>query len=269
MKKRLFAVISVCLLAVLLAGAEALKGLAVGETEAKESTLSAFVYGMPSWSPATRNAFKAASGAERAAMTKTALEWVKSYTETAAFKEAYAKWRDEGKPEAAASGNAGDDLKRQQEEVNKQIAEMKKSMDSLPPEQRKVVEKSIKEIERNMAERSADPEFQKNMLAGAEAVRKEAAEKYKEDVANWQKDRPADSRVLIARRLRELLDVSADVDFDAKVVAAGSGRTRFADAENEAKGGEWKLCYRAGKDAVGAARSFATSWLQQLPKSGV
>jgi hypothetical protein len=264
MKKLVLLVASLGLFAGLLGGAEGLKGLAVGDTEAKESALSAFVYGMPSWSPATRNAFIAASGSERAALTKAALGWVKSYTETAAFKAAYAKWREEGKPEAPASGNAGADLKRQQEEVDKQIAEMKKSMASLPPEQRKVVEQSIKEIERNMAERAADPQFQKNMLAGAEAVRAEAAEKYKEDIAAWQKDRPADSRVLIARRLREFLEVSADVDFEAKLVAAGSGRTRFADPEDEAKGGEWKLCYRAGKDAVGAARTFATSWLAQL-----
>lgn len=38
----------------------------------------------------------------------------------------------------------------------------------------------------------------------------------------------------------------------------------FADPAYERKSPEWKRCYRAGKQPVDAARTFATTWLRQL-----
>jgi hypothetical protein len=40
----------------------------------------------------------------------------------------------------------------------------------------------------------------------------------------------------------------------------------FADEKLEAKPAEWKLCFRAGKEATGAARAFAEGWLAELEK---
>jgi len=39
---------------------------------------------------------------------------------------------------------------------------------------------------------------------------------------------------------------------------------KFADPKYEAKSGGWKLCYRAGKESVEAARAFAQTWLKGL-----
>ena len=79
-------------------------------------------------------------------------------------------------------------------------------------------------------------------------------------------DRPADSLVVIARRLRRFLDVSADVNFDAALVTVNGAR-RFADPALQAKSSEWKLCFRAGREAVTAARAQAEAWLQTLPSA--
>lgn len=73
----------------------------------------------------------------------------------------------------------------------------------------------------------------------------------------WAMDE--DANVTLKKRLTLFLELSKDVDFDARL----EGR-RFADATYEAKPGEWKMCYRAGREATAAAREVATAWLADL-----
>ena len=95
-------------------------------------------------------------------------------------------------------------------------------------------------------------------------IQREAEQnQYKQDVEEWEKKFPADSRVLIARRVNEWLEKCKDVDFAAKVNSTG-GRIQFVDGALERKPSEWKTCYRAGKPALDAAREFANAWLVEL-----
>lgn len=68
---------------------------------------------------------------------------------------------------------------------------------------------------------------------------------------------------LVAERLKQFLELSADVDFNARLVAK-NGVTRFADARLESRSPEWKFCYRAGPKTLAAARTFAGDWLKTL-----
>ena len=77
--------------------------------------------------------------------------------------------------------------------------------------------------------------------------------------ADDEKRFPADANVLIKQRLKEFLDVSATVDFDARL-----NGSMFANPEYEAKSGQWKMCFRAGKAVVEAAREEAKAWLKEL-----
>lgn len=72
---------------------------------------------------------------------------------------------------------------------------------------------------------------------------------------------PADPNKLIKKRLEEFLEVSGSVDFDARL----NGRM-FANPEYESKSDKWKMCYRAGKEVVAAARDEAQKWLKELEK---
>ncbi len=56
---------------------------------------------------------------------------------------------------------------------------------------------------------------------------------------------------------------NSPTDVVEKKLAAGT-RMRFEDPLLEKKPGEWKLCYRAGREAVAAARAAATAWLATL-----
>jgi hypothetical protein len=77
--------------------------------------------------------------------------------------------------------------------------------------------------------------------------------------AEDEKRFPADANELIKQRLKEFLDISATVDFDAKL-----NGSVFANPQYEAKSGQWKMCYRAGKGVVEAAREEAQAWLKAL-----
>lgn len=77
--------------------------------------------------------------------------------------------------------------------------------------------------------------------------------------ADDEKKYPSDAHELIKQRLKEFLSVSATVDFNAQL-----NGSMFANPEYEAKNGEWKMCYRAGKAVVEVAREEAQAWLKEL-----
>jgi hypothetical protein len=69
--------------------------------------------------------------------------------------------------------------------------------------------------------------------------------------------KPADA---VKLRLQEFLDLSATVDFSAKLTST----RRFENSEYEAKPNEWKACYRAGEPVVKAAREEVEKWLKEI-----
>lgn len=79
------------------------------------------------------------------------------------------------------------------------------------------------------------------------------------DKAENEKKYPSDPAELVKKRLTDFLVISATVDFDAEVNGG-----RFVNPEYEKKSAEWKMCYRAGKEVVEAARVEAQKWLDEL-----
>jgi hypothetical protein len=74
-----------------------------------------------------------------------------------------------------------------------------------------------------------------------------------------EKKIPADANKMIKQRLESFLELSETVDFSATVSGG-----RFTNPEYEAKSQEWKMCYRAGKAVITAAREEAQAWLKEL-----
>ena len=254
------AVMAGCVAAV--AAQNALSSLGVEEAQAKRDVVYALENGRVNVYPA-RAAFKAAAPAARAAFVTAAMTWAKAYTQSAAFKADYEKQRAQAAPKPPAARNADAELAKQKAERNKGLEEMKKNLDKMPPEMRAEMAKTIKQLEAQSASQDADPQFAAMMRQGAEMQVAGEQKQYQESLARHEKKFPANPNVLIAQRLREFLAVSKDVDFNAKLVPAG-GKQRFENPAYEAKSSEWKLCYRAGKDAVEAGRTFAASWLASL-----
>ena len=246
------------------AGSDVMAKLGVSPAAATEGMLDALASGT-AFNAAAIKAFKALPASARAEVVRSALTWIKARTESAEFKASYAKMREDEKPKPPeAVPSVEDQMKKQKADVEKSIAEMQKNMAGLDPATRKGLEDAIKMM-RKQVEEMQKPEQMAIMRQAAEMQAAESKRDYQERLKKWEEKIPTDPKLLIARRIRDFLEVSRDVDYSAKLVPAGP-LMRFADARYEGKRDEWKLCFRAGKEATEAARAFASSWLADLGK---
>jgi hypothetical protein len=239
-----------------LAAADILTQLGLTPAAAKETFISALSTTVPDYYQASR-AFKAVSGPARAQLAEGAIAWFKTYTASPEFKAAYAKMREIRKPRAPEfKGTPEEELAATSAQ---QDAEMKKALASMPPDLRKEMEATMKQAAATLS----SPEMKKMMLDGLRRERESKTERYKASLAAWAEEYPEDPRPAIARKLQAFLAMSADVDFSAPLEKK-DGLMRFVNPAYEDKPAEWKLCYRAGKDTVTAARAAAQAWLKEL-----
>ena len=252
-----------CVCAGIMLAQGALASLGVSEATGKEIVDGWLDSGFINASPAAKT-LKPALPASRATMVRNAVAWARAYTESPAFRAEYERRRQAARPSPPKTkGTVDDELTRQRAERQKDIDEMKKNLAQLPPDVRKAMESAIKDAEAANKKLEADPQMAAMLRQGAEAQRAEEQEAYKKRLEAYERRWPADPKVLIVRRLQEFLDLSKDVDFEAKLVPAGK-LMRFADAGYEQKPPTWKLCYRAGREATAAAREAAQAWLKGI-----
>jgi len=254
-----------------LRAADAIRDLGLKEADAKESVVQAIKSGTVNWWPASK-AFKAAAPAVRAGLVTGALTWAKTYTASAEFTTAYEKVRQNQKPEAPKPKSADEEIARQRAELEKSIAETKKTLAEPPaglsPEIAKAVRDGSEAALKSLTAMLADldkPQMKAMQGQGIEYENKSRQDQYQRSMKEWEARYPIDPKLLLVTRLQHFLDQSAGVDFGATLVPCGSKKC-FADKPSEQKPQNWKLCYRAGKEAVDAGRAFATTWLAELQK---
>jgi hypothetical protein len=244
-------------------GSDILVKLGLEPASAKESIMASLASGSV-YNDEAIEAFKSLPVSARATIVQAGLGWIKTYVETAEFKTAYREFRDGKKPEApAAQPSADEALKKQKADFEKQIAEMRKNMAALDAETRKTMEAGIQQMRAQMEAMGKDPQQKELMGQMTEMARAEDKKRYEEQLKAWEEKFPNEPRVLIKRRINDFLAASADVDFSAKLLLRGD-KMVFANEEYEQKPPEWKICFRAGREATEAARAFAKSWLAEL-----
>ena len=230
--------------------------LGISDRDAGERFLSAVQDGGTPVAGARQ--FLALAPAARAAIVTEVAAWAKMYFQSAAFRKAWADTREANKPEAP-SGTPDAQVSKQNADMEKQVAELRQMMASMPADQRKAVEDSIKQLEAT----AKDPAFQAQQKSMAANMNADDQKKYQDDLKQWQQNFPVDASPVLARRLRDFLAQTADVDFDAKL-ATRDGTKYFASPQDESKPAQWKMAYRAGRDATTAARAAASAWLKVL-----
>jgi hypothetical protein len=257
--------IGVLTVAVAMVAAQAgLIGFGVKEGEVKVRLAEAILGGNV---PAYPNAklYNAATPAARVAFVKAFLATAKAYSETASFKADYARHREGGKPEPPeAKGSAEQQLTGQQAEQRKKLEETKAEISKMPPEMQNQMKEMLKQMEAELNKQAGDSSQKAAMKEALEAEGREEQERYKQRMAEWSADFPEQPNSAIAKRLKEFLALTADIDFNARLEPINGGKMRFANPLYESKGSDWKVCYRAGREPVVAARAFVADWLHQL-----
>jgi hypothetical protein len=239
--------------------------LGMTETQAREAAPNALVHRIVPYSMAAKSVMAVPPEA-RAVLVTEALAWAKTYAASAEFEAAYAALREARKPARPPSAAEQEQQARaEQEEQRRQLEEAKNNLAQLSPELRAQMEAALKETEALSQQMASDPQMAVLMQQAQAAEARSRQDSYQEELAQWEKDYPADVSLMIARRLGEFLALSAQVDYSAKLVPRGT-KMAFADEGFESQSLEWKLCYRAGRQTVEAARAFAAAWLAEFEK---
>ena len=88
---------------------------------------------------------------------------------------------------------------------------------------------------------------------------------YNKDLEKLDRDLPPNPQDLIRRRLQEMLEVTADVDYSAELKDGYGNKFKvFVNPLYEKKSKDWKLAYRAGKETTDLVRAAAQKWLSEM-----
>lgn len=244
----------ICLLAPSAANAEEiLPKLGLQQSTAEETLLDSLLE-PEGWSAPITSAMRALPPKERAAAVKALGAAARAYLESETFATRYAEERAERMPVPPQPVRSAEQLAAEQKaQIDEAVQSAESSMGALPKEQQDEIRSSLAQLKSNTPDSAVLVEadrarFHDEQLAYEEALTKAP---------------PKDPRQAIKHRLERFLAATADVDFSAKLVKDGKLR-RFVRADFEKKPYEWKLCFRAGREATEAARAFAREWLDSL-----
>lgn len=256
-------VLSAALCAVSLSpqAAALLQELSVSDANAQNSFFDVIWDGSP-YIAGGQQVFKAAAPAAKVRIVRGLAGMLKAYTRSADFKTRYAEYLDANRPRP--SSERVKSATEQDAEAAAAIKEMEANIKNMPPELQKQMEETVKQMKAQQEDLQKNAEYQSMRDSAARQAQADQEREYQERLAAFAAAHPTNPDVLIASRLREFLALSADVNYDARLVKQGS-LLRFEDPALEAKPAEWKLCFRAGREATEAARAFATDWLKSLP----
>ncbi len=242
---------------------DALVRLGVPLPEAGDLVLDALQSGI-TYNDHAYQTFKAMIANDRALVVRSGLAWVKEYTAGPEFSAKYAAYRMERKPKPPETvPTVQDYFASQRKDMEASVAESRKALAGANAETKKTLEASFKQMMDQIAAMEKDPGQREMIVQMLQVQKAENQSRYEESLAEWTRVYPENLKLVIAGRIREFLEMSSDVDFSAKLVQQ-DGVMRFANQEYEAKSAEWKLCFRAGKEAVTAARTFMQVWLGEL-----
>jgi len=248
---------------VTLAAQGQLAGLGVTEGQGKDALFETLLLGSPRL-PKMSGTFAAASDSTRVAMVQAACSAARGFTESQEFLSRYADHREANGPGREPTAPTIDDvLVSQRKAFEEQVVQMKTQLTELTPAQVKTLEDGWAEVRQRMTDMETGPR-RAELEALIKQRRAQQMRAYEAAVKEHNDRWPQTGRGLVAIRLKEFLDATADVHHGAATTTRDGVRV-FSDAALEAKPAVWKLLFRAGKPASDAARDCATQWLASMP----
>jgi hypothetical protein len=272
MKRTLFVIVlGTSLLALgsfnLFQGASAsLTRLGIPEDQAKDFVWWSFSGGVFSYPGGAK--VKGTPASERAGVVRDICAYAKQYSESDAFRQRYLEDREQRKPVPPGKPESMEAMrKRMKKELEQSIKEFKENIRSLAADQQEMMKPALASMEEQLKsyDDPDNPMFSKEMESAVRQGYESQMAEYKERLAEWEKT-PTDPRFMIELWLRKFMEESKDIDFNAKLAEDANGKMRFVRNEYEMKSANWKLCYRAGRESVEAARAFVKGWLGELEK---
>ena len=238
--------------------------LGLTQFEANKNINYSFLYGHFSYLGA-KNAKNVAIG-NRVAIINDLAAYAKKYSNSEEFKREYQNYRNNNKPAEPVAPQITPDMIRAEEKVRleKAIKTAEAGANSPNEKIRNSVPLRLENLKKELSELE-DPNNKKIKMRMDNATRSHeyATKTYNQALQKFEEKYPENPQLLIKRRLQEILNITADVDFNAELKDQ-NGLKLFVNPQYESKPLEWKHAFRAGKPATDAVRAIAQQWLQQL-----
>ena len=240
-----------------------LKQLGIDKTEADKKICNSMlggyidVYGV-------RNLKDIAVG-NRAAVTKDLLLYLKAYTVSKDFKQAYAALKEQHKPADIKKPETPTELRANMILQAKDFVKTAEdNLNKATPDLKPIFEEGVKAAKQNLKD-AEDPENKhiKAYTKNFEVLQQSIEQSNQAQLKDWEAKYPSDQLLFVKVRLEQFLVETNDIDFSAAVTDK-NGKKVFANPVYEKKSNRWKMAFRAGKEVVEPARAFAQQWMSEI-----
>jgi hypothetical protein len=214
-----------------------------------------------------KNAKNIAQG-DRVAVVNQLVAYTKKYARSQEFITAYKDFRAKMKPnepEALPAVSIETIKEEERKRLEQALKVAEEGLNSPNPKIKNGAPTRIENIKKELkALDDPDNPTIKRKLTQANAMSNAVQQQHATAVQQFELKYPEDPQVLLKRRLQEILDLTADVDYDAELKEGYRGKKIFANPVYEKKPAEWKLAFRAGKQTTDAVRAAAQQWLNEF-----
>ena len=191
--------------------------------------------------------------------------WAKAYVNSPSFKASYDSFRRDRIPQGRRNALTVDEaLKKEIDEQLAEFEQMRQGIKALPPADQPQFLAKIKEAQALVT----NPDFIKARRAALEAERAQESGNDGALARDVEEQTPANAQTLLARRLRQFLDATADVNFSARTISltGGPDGIEFVDRADRKRHWMWQEAAIVGAEATGAARAAAQAWLKEIER---
>ncbi len=220
------------------------------------------------FNPPNLRAIKSYAAGDRTALVPVVGNYVKQVTSSPEFVKRYNEYREKQKPKEPEKPKTIAQMKEEQRKSYKDaIKSMEETKKQMPKDQQASFDDAIKSYQEQLKEidNPDNPMFSKDMENMYQQGYQQQMTEYNNKLAEWKTKYPENNpKPMIKKWINTFLEKTTDVDYSAKTATDQYGRELFINQKYEQKDNLWKMAYRAGKQPMDAARSFAQAWLSEL-----
>lgn len=203
---------------------------------------------------------------KRVQITQDMLKMAWDYTNSPEFAVWWKEYREAQKPMMQPTPNVSHDTRGEHiRNLETKLVEARAEQDTASESQKARLQATIVHLEKTIKElKTMSPKQDSMMNQMFVKMRDDALIDYTHQMEFWKERFPENGKQFVKARLDEYLALAASVDFSAQLKPGPNGVLVFVEPEYENKSYQWKMCYRAGRDANIAAMKIVRDWLREL-----
>jgi hypothetical protein len=185
-------------------------------------------------------AMKALGVASRRGAVEAIGARMKAYYASPEFQKKWAQYRKDQGIDEEGDAKRAQMQKQGQAQVDASLKQMEAMLPMMPPAQQAEIRKALDKAKADKARQAG-----------------------REGPTSTKSGPPKDPKVALRQALQTFLKASEGVDFGA-TLRPSEGKKYFVRKDYEAKSSEWKMFFRAGREATEGARAYVNAWLVEL-----